>query len=91
LAIQRHTNRQKEKTTNRADGEADSVHIYLVSKWKQAPDERSQNTEATLQFMALFSKHSARLLEVGIDNRISIDGIRIPSFWGGSGKGKSRT
>jgi hypothetical protein len=31
-------------------------------------------------FMALFSKYSAKLLEVGIDNRISIDGMRIPSF-----------
>jgi hypothetical protein len=41
---------------------------------------KDHKTSRPLTFIALFSKHSARLLEVRIDNRISIGGMRIPSF-----------
>jgi len=60
----------------RAASEADSVHIYPVSKWKQAPDERPQNIEATHIYSAL-QQAQCKTAGVRIDNRISIDGMRI--------------
>jgi hypothetical protein len=54
------------------------------------PQIKDHKTPRLLTFIALFSKHSSRLLEVGIDNRISIYGMRIPSFRGRSGNDKSR-
>jgi len=46
------------------------------------PRIKDHKTPRPLVLIALFSKYSARLLKVGIDNRISIDGMRIPSFEG---------